>query len=241
MLGPWSRSLSWTLSRPCLAPCLAPSSHLVKLSPPGIFRYNHNLVPKLRHCKTIYEPENPPVLTQEAYRPPHSSYSLCCSVSWGVPTLTRGYQPSIWQGMVTYLPADGGYLPWPVVTYLAGGWGSTYSGYLPTPIQGRYPPTRIGTPITWKVGTRHQMEDRYPPPPIRLKVSTPPPFPPMMDKVKILPSLILSNAGSNQWKLIDLPTWWTTSNVSLDKIQRPLSPFRFCRLIIFHSFTNRCQ
>ena len=68
------------------------------------------------HALHLWKQDSPPVWTQEAYCPPRSKYSLCCSISrrvgylpwtgvpkldWGVPTLDRGVST-----------LNGGYLPW---------------------------------------------------------------------------------------------------------------------------------
>ena len=95
---------------------------------------------------------------QEAYHPPRSKHTLCCSGGGGgvtypglLPTLAGGYLP--WLGG-TY-PGRGGTYP--------GRWG-TYPG---VPTLARGVPTLAG-------GTYH---GRYPPPSRPGKVGTPPPQP----------------------------------------------------------------
>ena len=100
--------------------------------------------------KKKVQQESFPAWTQEAYRPPPSKYTLCCSVSWGVP------HP---------VPNGGGGLPpsssawgypiqsclrsaqlWPGwSTYLSGDW----MGYPPIGDWWEYPLSRKGH------GTRH--------------------------------------------------------------------------------------
>ena len=64
---------------------------------------------------TIFEQDSPLTWTQESYRPPHTKYSLCCSV-WG-----EGY----------HNPGEGT----PVLSYLEGSlllsWPGGYPSHIP--------------------------------------------------------------------------------------------------------------
>ena len=132
-----------------------------------------------------FKQEIPPAWMQEAYCPPCSKYSLCCSVSQGNTYPGRDYLP--WTGgsypAWGYQPWMEGLLPCLRVPTLDRG-GSTYLGR-GVAIHGRYHfiGWKIGAcpHISWKVGTPCHLEGRYPL--ITWKVGTPISW---KDQVKLL-------------------------------------------------------
>ena len=109
------------------------------------------------HTEIIITQESPPAWTQEAYRPPRSKYTLCCS-SWGYLHLNQGPilewgTPKSWPGM--------GYLPsWPEMRYPQSwpemgvptcpdlGWGTPF-----------WPEMGYSPMLTWDGGTPHCQQD----------------------------------------------------------------------------------
>ena len=149
-------------------------------------------------CWKLTEQESPPAWTQEAYRPPRSKYTLCCSC-WGVPRVgtpaggrgTLGGCPPA-GGYPRQAPPARGYPSWvPPARGTPGGRplpGGGYPRWVPparrgvpqagAPLSGPwmgYPPPGPGKgvpPPTWTW-------DGVPPPPIWTWDGVPPPPPPI--------------------------------------------------------------
>ena len=105
----------------------------------------------LPHLMEIYhKQESPPAWTQEAYRPPCSKCSLCCSVSWwggGYIRGTGGYLIQSWMGGTPSWTWDGvPHISWMGYPHLDLEWGTP----LPGPGMGYPRPSQLdGVPPTW--------------------------------------------------------------------------------------------
>ena len=151
------------------------------------FVHTWSLFSPLTKCR--YKQESPPVWTQEAYRPPHSTYLLCCSVSWWGggypmgryphPVSMGGYPHSVPTG--TPLSPDGGYPGVPPPP--SARWGYPHIDQMGHPHQ-----EGSGYPPVGKDGGASHWNWMWYPPGGRMGIT--PPLLASVNKLKILPSLI---------------------------------------------------